>query len=63
MTSQPSSVLKPPYGANSGEWVPSSPGSRPDIATPGSSVPRLASPNSSSDADTRLPVPVRSRSM
>ena len=63
MTSQPSAVRNPPYGANSGECVPSSPGSRPDTATLARTVPRPASPNSSSDADTRLPVPVRSRSM
>src|SRR6185312_3268029 len=61
-TIQPSRVRKPPYGANVGECVPRSPGTDPEANVAAASVPRLESANSSSDDDTCVPIPVRSRS-
>ena len=46
-----------------GEWVPSRPGTSPEIMTLAATVPRVARANSSSEDETSRPVPVRCRSM
>ncbi len=62
-TIHPSAVRNPPYGANVGECVPSKPGTCPEANVLAASVPSAARANSSSEDDTCVPIPVRSRSM